>query len=204
MTIRIRKRVPRLPQGVFGWPLAIWRADIEDIKRVNGLDAYFFVRFLRMMAIMFLPIWFITWAVLLPVTTVNTHVLGLSGLDRLSFGDVEVSKQVRYAAHVVLAWLLTCMSWIHILYESTTDTSLVWVWYLIKREMSLFVTVRQQYLISKDHATSAQASTILVTGVPRRYLNEHALIKLYSYLPGGVRKVWLNRFVPHSLPCHPY
>jgi len=66
--------------------------------------------------------------------------------------------------------------------------------------MSHFITVRQQFLISKDHSTSPQASTILVTGVPRRYLNEHALAKLYAHLPGGVRKVWLNRSVPHLHP----
>lgn len=84
-----------------------------------------------------------------------------------------------------------------------TNTGLVWVWYLIKVEMAHFVTLRQQYLISKEHATSTQASTILVTGVPRRYLNERALMKLYSYLPGGVRKVWLNRLASLSrlLPC---
>jgi hypothetical protein len=104
-----RKRVPRLSQSIFAWPLAIWRADIEDIKRVNGLDAYFFVRFLRMMALMFLPIWFITWAVLIPATIVNTQVPGLSGLDRFTFGNVETSKQDRYAAHIILAWLITCM-----------------------------------------------------------------------------------------------
>jgi len=84
-----------------------------------------------------------------------------------------------------------------IIHTNATNVSLVWVWYLIKREMANFVIVRQQYLISKDHSASAQASTILVTGVPRRYLNEHALAKLYSRLPGGVRKVWLNRSVTH-------
>lgn len=95
----------------------MWRADIEDIKRVNGLDAYFFVRFLRMMAVIFLPIWLITWVVLIPVTTVGTQVSGLSGLDRLTFGNVENTKQSRYAAHVVLAWLLTCTSWHHLLFR---------------------------------------------------------------------------------------
>ena len=85
-------------------------------------------------------------------------------------------------------------------HASATHVGLVWVWYLIKVEMSHFVTVRQQYLISEDHSKSTQASTILVTGVPRRYLNEHALHKLYSRLPGGVRKVWLNRSVPNPLP----
>jgi hypothetical protein len=201
LTTQIRKRVSRLPQNMFAWPLAIWRADIEDIRRVNGLDAYFFVRFLRLMAIMFLPIWFITWAVLIPITVVNTQAPGLSGLDRLTFGNVESSKQIRYAAHIILAWLLTCTSILSC--SITTNCSLVWVWYLIKREMALFITLRQQYLISKDHSASAQASTILVTGVPRRYLNEHALTKLYSHLPGGVRKVWLNRFRFTFLPVSP-
>ena len=112
--VRIRKRVPRLSQSLFAWPLAIWRADIEDIRRVNGLDAYFYVRFLRMMAIMFLPIWFISWAVLIPVTLVGTHVLGLSGLDRFTFGNVETTKQNRYAAHIILAWLFTCTSCGHL------------------------------------------------------------------------------------------
>ena len=111
LTTRIRKRVPRLPEGSFAWPLAIWRADIEDIKRVNGLDAYFFVRFLRMMALMFLPIWFITWIVLLPLTTVHSQNPGTSGLDRFTFGNVQPTEQTRYAAHIILAWLLTCTSY---------------------------------------------------------------------------------------------
>jgi len=115
LLFRIRKRVQRLSQNIFAWPLAIWRADIEDIKRLNGLDAYFYVRFLRLMAIMFLPIWFITWAVLIPVTLVGTQVSGLSGLDRFTFGNVENTKQTRYAAHVVLAWFITCMSRAHLL-----------------------------------------------------------------------------------------
>lgn len=169
------KRVPTLGQSLFTWPLSIWNADDNDIKRVNGLDAYFFVRFLRMMTIMFLPIWLISWPVLLPLTSVNNSA-GLLGLDRFTFGNISTNHTTRYAAHVVLTWLFT-----------------FWVWYLLRREMNNFVTIRQQFLISPDYASSAQANTILVTGVPRRYLTEKAISKLYSHLPGGVRKVWLNR-----------
>ena len=67
-----------------------------------------------MMALMFLPIWFVTWAVLIPVTVVNTHAPGLSGLDRFTFGNVENTKQDRYAAHIILAWFLTCTSCLHL------------------------------------------------------------------------------------------
>ncbi len=59
--------------------------------------------------------------------------------------------------------------------------------------MKHFVTARQKWLIEPENASSAMASTILITGVPRNYLTEAALAKLFSHLPGGVRKVWLNR-----------
>lgn len=64
--------------------------------------------------------------------------------------------------------------------------------------MSHFVSVRQRWLMDPVNASSAQANTILVTGVPQRYLTEAALKNVFAYLPGGVRKVWLNRFAsPH-------
>ena len=59
--------------------------------------------------------------------------------------------------------------------------------------MSYFVTTRQLFLVSPEYASTAQANTILVTGVPRRLLSERSLAKLFSYLPGGVKQVWLNR-----------
>lgn len=93
---------------MFTWPLAVFKADYRDIEAVNGMDAYFFVRFLRMMMIIFFPIWLISWAVLLPVTSVHTKVSGYSGLDMFVLGNVETTKQTRFAAHIILAWFFTC------------------------------------------------------------------------------------------------
>ena len=59
--------------------------------------------------------------------------------------------------------------------------------------MAHYVRVRQHYLISRAHSSTAQACTILVTGIPPKYLSESALTRLFSHLPGGVRKVWVNR-----------
>lgn len=61
--------------------------------------------------------------------------------------------------------------------------------------MRHFIYVRQRWLIDPANAQSAQASTVLITGVPQRYLSEAALTKLFSHLPGGVAKVWVNRYV---------
>jgi hypothetical protein len=59
--------------------------------------------------------------------------------------------------------------------------------------MGHYVRVRQHYLVSRAHSSTAQACTILVTGIPPKYLSESALTRLFSHLPGGVRKVWVNR-----------
>jgi hypothetical protein len=59
--------------------------------------------------------------------------------------------------------------------------------------MAHYVRVRQHYLISHAHSSTAQACTILVTGIPPKYLSESALTRLFGHLPGGVRKVWVNR-----------
>ncbi|KAH8116005.1 DUF221-domain-containing protein [Phellopilus nigrolimitatus] len=169
------KRSPPLAKQLLGWPLAVWRADYRNIIAQNGMDAYFFVRFLRMMVIILLPIWLVSWAVLMPVTSVNTDS-GKSGLDKFTFGNIGKDDQPRYAAHIVLTWVFTA-----------------WIWYNIRKEMANFVMQRQQFLIDPAYASTAQANTILVTGVPRKFLSESALAKIYSHLPGGVKKVWLNR-----------
>ena len=124
----------------------------------------------------FLPIWIISWLILLPVNSIDTTVPGRSGLDKLSFGNIATDRTTRYAAHLVLAWGFT-----------------FWVWWNIKLEMANFINTRQRWLISPEYAQSAQASTLLIRGVPQRYLTERALTKLYESLPGGVAKVWLNR-----------
>lgn len=151
-------------------------ADYRDIKDKNGMDAYFYVRFLRMIVRILVPIWLISWLILLPTTSVGTTVGAHSGLDRFIFGNVAPDKQSRYAAHIILAWFFT-----------------IWIWWNIRYEMKHFVTTRQKWLIEPKNVSSPQASTVLVTGVPRRYLTESALTNLFSHLPGGVAKVWLNR-----------
>ncbi|KAK4695907.1 calcium permeable stress-gated cation channel, partial [Phenoliferia sp. Uapishka_3] len=68
-----------------------------------------------------------------------------------------------------------------------------WVFYLIRRELAAYVVFRQDFLMSREHVEQPQARTVLVTGVAKEYLNEKAMEKLCSVLPGGVSQVWLAR-----------
>ena len=69
----------------------------------------------------------------------------------------------------------------------------VWIFYQIKGEMRHFIITRQQHLIEHTHSKSVQANTILITGIPKKYLTQDALFKLFNELPGGVKKIWINR-----------
>ncbi|THH04380.1 hypothetical protein EW145_g5564 [Phellinidium pouzarii] len=170
------KRSPPLSSHILAWPLSIWRSDYNEILPKNGMDAYFFVRFLRMVVKILFPIWIISWIVLLPITSVDTPSDNRTGLDKFTFGNIGSGKHPRYAAHIVLTWVFT-----------------FWIWYVIRGEMKHFVAARQRYLVSPAYAHSAQARTMLVTGVPPQFLGEHTIEMLFSHLPGGVKKVWLNR-----------
>ncbi|KAG1790166.1 uncharacterized protein HD556DRAFT_1392969 [Suillus plorans] len=171
-----KDRVKPFEAGFLTWPIALFKTDYRDVQQVNGPDAYLFVRFLRMMIRVLLPIWFISWAVLMPVTSVNNSTPNSTGLDRFIFGNISKPHNDRFAAHIILAYLFT-----------------FWIYWNIRREMQHFTTVRQLHLINPAHSSSVQANTILVTGIPTKYLSEPALHQLYSHLPGGVKKVWLNR-----------
>ncbi|KAJ8075602.1 phosphate metabolism protein 7 [Marasmius tenuissimus] len=164
------------PRTYLSWPLRLFQADHRAIKKANGLDAYFFVRYLRMMVKVFLPIWIVTWAVLLPITSVNSRVGENKGLDLFVFGNVEQAKRIRYSAHIILVWIST-----------------IWVFYNIRNEMRHFIVTRQRHLIDPDHGKTVQANTVLITGIPARYLTPIALRKTFNALPGGVKNVWINR-----------
>ncbi|KAF8627878.1 hypothetical protein AX15_004194 [Amanita polypyramis BW_CC] len=170
------KRIKSLTTNMFLWPWAVYKADYRTIIKANGMDAYFFVRFLRMMVVVFLPIWLVSWVILLPVNHVKTQGSSDDNLNRFAFGNISANQQKRYAAHLILAWLFTG-----------------WILYNIRKEMSHFITTRQLHLIEPSHTKSTQAKTILVTGIPTRYLNQESLHHLFKEFPGGVRKIWINR-----------
>ncbi|KAF8137373.1 hypothetical protein EV363DRAFT_1156392 [Boletus edulis] len=170
------ERVAPLKTGFFTWPIALYKANYQDIQRINGPDAYFFVRFLRVMIRVLLPIWIISWIVLLPVTSVNNSIPGNTGLNRFTLGNIAPNHSDRFAAFIILAWFST-----------------FWIFWNIKHEMTHFINVRQLHLIDPVHSRSAQANTILVSGIPSKYLSEKAMIQLYSPFPGGVKRVWINR-----------
>lgn len=113
-----------------------------------------------------------------------------------TFGNVGPTQTPRYAAHLILCWLLTCEKRRSLCASAPTNPGpqfAVYVFYLIKREFAAFIILRQDFLISREHSRLAQSKTVLVTGVSKEYLNVESLTKFCSVLPGGVKRIWLAR-----------
>lgn len=94
------KRAPDLPTQVVSWFTFIWREPEISILHINGPDAYFFVRFLRLMLKIFVPFWFLTWAILMPVSA--TGGVGNPGLNMFTFGNIAGPTQNHHIAHLLL------------------------------------------------------------------------------------------------------
>ena len=109
-----RKRQEPLSPRLFGWLNSVVNADLDKIKDINGLDCYVFVRFLRMMVRVLLPIWIISWAVLIPLSSVDTgdtkgspNVPGFTSLDILTIYNIVAALKNRYWGHLILIWIFT-------------------------------------------------------------------------------------------------
>ena len=62
-----------------------------------------------MMVRVMLPIWLVSWAVLLPLNSVNTGVIGFSkGLFKFTFGNIDATdNRDRYIVLLLLTWIFT-------------------------------------------------------------------------------------------------
>lgn len=175
-----------LPKGLFNWVPQYLRVPDTEILRINGLDSYLFIWFLVLMLRIFVPIWIVSWIVLMPLYAANLPVKQNGdkygrgeGFNMFIFGNVveqPPSQQTRSAGVLVLHYLI-----------------MAWVVFNLHDGMRHFIRVRKEFLTSAEHRNTNQAKTFLVTSVPNDMLSETKMKELYSGLPGGVKRVWINR-----------
>lgn len=162
--------------------------DREIIKKC-GLDAYFFLRYLQTLLIIFIPIAVVVIPILVPLNYIGglgrEIVNGTddaadsnvpTGLDTLAWGNVAPNKQGRRWAHLLLALIV-----------------ILWVCGVFFAELKVYVKIRQDYLTSAEHRLRASANTVLVSSIPDKWLSEEALRGLFDVFPGGIRNVWITR-----------
>lgn len=199
-----RERTEPPPSSPWGLFIALFQFRDREIINKCGLDSYFFLRYLQTLLIIFIPMAAIIIPILVPLNYVDgrshqfntnatnngtddnpaTDILNntISGLDTLAWGNVKSENYRRYWAHLVLAILVV-----------------VWVCGVFFAELRVYIKVRQDWLTTAEHRLRASATTVLVSGIPDKWLSEDALKGLFDVFPGGLRNVWLTRDLTHLL-----
>jgi len=140
----------------------------------HGLDTYLFLRYLRTLLIIFIPLALVLLPVLLPLNYIRGRGgPEVSGLDQLSWTNVSSENTHRYWAHLVLAL-----------------TVAAWVCHVARFELLKYTQLRHRRLASNIRSST---TTILVTDIPTDLLDDDRLRKLYDIFPHGVRTVSINK-----------
>ncbi|KAL8675299.1 MAG: hypothetical protein Q9168_000328 [Polycauliona sp. 1 TL-2023] len=186
-----RERTNPPPEGPWQWLIPVFKTSNSDFISKCGLDAYFFLRYLRTLLKIFVPLAFLILPILIPVNSVHgrgsqfavgkyahndTVYQNVTGLDLLAWGNVRPEKNNRYWVHLVLALIV-----------------IIYTCFVFFDELRGYIRLRQSYLTSPQHRLRASATTVLVTGIPRKWCTHDALDGLYDVFPGGIRNIWVNR-----------
>lgn len=159
-----------MPTGLFNWVGAFWKLPDAYALQHQSLDAYLFLRYLRICCTICFVSACITWPVLFPVNATGGG--GLKELEILSYSNVDIEKNgVRLYAHVFVGWVVY-----------------LFVMYMILRECIFYINLRQAYLLSPQYAKRISARTVLFTAVPTEYLDESRLRRIFT---DSVKNIWI-------------
>ncbi|ODV79507.1 DUF221-domain-containing protein [Suhomyces tanzawaensis NRRL Y-17324] len=161
------KKPEPLPKDPFRWVYILLTKPHSFILQQAGLDGYFFLRYILVMA-MFFMFGLLTWIILLPVNATNGN--NNPGLDQLSIANVKHEK--RYYAHVLVGWVF---------YGSLI--------YVIYRELFFYNSLRSAALSSPKYARQLSSRTVLFKCVPDSLLDEKQFFKMFD----GVTRVHIPR-----------
>jgi calcium permeable stress-gated cation channel len=182
-----RERTKSSPAGWWKWIKPVISTSNSDFVQKCGLDAYFFLRYLRTLLKIFVPAACVILPILIPLNLVdgrgaqfamgkNENSSNVTGLDQLAWGNVAPNHTHRYWAHWLLAVGLVA-----------------WICYVSFDELRNYIRMRQAYLTSPQHRLRASATTVLVSSIPQKWCTVEALDGLYDVFPGGLRNIWINR-----------
>lgn len=187
----VHEQIAPPPCTPWGWLISIFAYEEQEMAKMCGLDAYFFLRYLRTLLILFLLLSVILLPVLVPLNYVggrgyryalefhnvtSTSVANVTGMDQYAWGNVRPTHASRYWAHLILAILV-----------------IVCVCGMFFEEFRELARKRQEYLTSREYRSTVSAASLLVSSIPKHRLSHTSLANFFGVFPGGVRTIWINR-----------
>lgn len=170
-SLREHERSPELPGGWFNWIGTFWKIpDVHALKH-QSLDAYLFLRYMRVCAIICFVSLCMTWPILFPINATGGN--GQTQLEILSISNIRTSDNNKYRlfAHAIVAWMVYGF-----------------LMYMITRESIFYINLRQAFLLTPQSAKRLSSRTVLFTCVPDEYLDA---ARVRTIFPDSVKHVWI-------------
>ena len=163
------ERSAPLSRGIFKWFKQFRQVPDSFVLNHGSIDGFLFLRFLKILILIFAVGSGIALPVLLPINAIGKG--GNDGLDLFTMGNV--TDKTYYYAHAAVA----CVFFSFVLY-------------IVTREAIYCIHLRHVCLTSPFYAERLSARTMLVTSIPHEYLHES---KIRATFGSTVRNVWIPR-----------
>ena len=163
-----------MPTGLFNWVGAFWKIPDEYALQHQSLDAFLFLRFMRIVTTICFVGCCILWPILFPVNATGGG--GQKQLSILSYSNINTQVEGgknRFYAHCFAAWLFYGF-----------------VMYMVLRECIYYINLRQAFLLSPFYANRISSRTVLFVSVPAAYLDESRLRKVFG--EDTVKNIWIT------------
>lgn len=161
-------------EGFLNWMLTTWRQRSEDFSEM-GLDACFFLRFIRFLLIYFVLAGSVNLAILIPLNVFFfDDAYRANGLDRFSISNVSKKKVNQMNFYFACALI-----------------SILIFEVLIRFEFNFIARSRQEHLNSQRHRESISSRVVLLGNIPKKFRDIEVLRELFNQFAGGVDQIWL-------------
>ncbi|KIP11341.1 hypothetical protein PHLGIDRAFT_99971 [Phlebiopsis gigantea 11061_1 CR5-6] len=158
------KKPPPISDSVLGWVSPLLHTKEPVLIEKIGLDATIFLRFLRMMRLLFSAIALLTCVVLIPINvTFNLKNVKPSDRDALSMLTLrDIDTHILFA-HVGATYVITFLL-------------MFFVW----KNWKEVVRLRNQWFRSPEYVRSFYARTLMITQVPRKYQSDEGIRAIFE------------------------
>jgi hypothetical protein len=149
-----------------------WSRDWKHLIGQYGADKYFLIRLFHTGIKIFLPLSIGLTGSILPLDITARNSAAVTGLDRLSWANLDSSQTGRLWGNALAA---------------TVSTG--FICYVLVGEFRDLINIRRYYL----QQVAPLSTAVLVTDIPPEKLSEDRLRKDYARFHGGPTEVWIYR-----------
>lgn len=194
----------KIKKGLFDWVVIAWKTPLAAYKVTNGLDAFFFLRFLKILSLFFLSLSVINVPILLPVhyssgtpyevgqkglknsTSTELHLSSsflsstsspkVRGLDKLSMSNISPQHSKRLILHFMLAVFVV-----------------VWFHALLIEELEFYIKVKNDAVSDVSIPGADCQSLLFIDNIPKEltYLNNELSRMFHGLIDPGCAQITL-------------